>query len=64
VILPLLQAEELFVPLDRTDVVAVQRLLAEQPVTHALVDTGTPAAVRALLLEQGIAMIPLLVDHG
>lgn len=64
VILPLLHAEELFVPTDRTDAAEVHRLLDEQPVTHALVDTGTPAEVRALLIEQGVPMIAVPVEHG
>mgnify|MGYP007004376032 CR=1 FL=1 len=63
VILPLLNAEELFVPADRTDITAVERLLAAEPVTHALVDAGTPAAVRAVLTAKGVAVVTLPVAH-
>jgi len=63
VILPLLEAEELFVPADRTDLTMVERLLAVEPVTHALVDAGTPAAVRAVLTAQGIPVVTLPVAH-
>lgn len=57
VIQPLLEAEELFVPTDRTDVAAVQRLLAEEPVTHVLVDRGVSAAVLAVLIAHGVPIV-------
>ena len=59
VILPLLEVEELFVPRDRTNAAAVHRLLVEEPITHALVEAGTSAKVRSVLLEQGVPVVVL-----
>ena len=58
-ILPLMEVEELFVPRDRTDAAAVHRLLVEEPITHALVEAGTSAEVRSVLLEQGVPVVVL-----
>jgi len=57
VILPLLEVEELFVPIDRTDAAAIQRLLVAEPVTHALTDSSTSMAVQAVLRERGVTVV-------
>lgn len=57
VILPLLQADELFLFNDQTDTSEIGNLLENEPITHVLVDGSTPAATRALLQRFDVQVV-------
>lgn len=64
VLQPLLEVDELFLVHDCSDVVAVQQLLAQEPITHAVVDAGTLPAVRDVLTARGVPIVTVTGTHG
>lgn len=60
VIMPMLAVNELFVgPSGADDVDALQNILVQEQITHALVDASTPDDARACVVNQGIPVFDI-----